>query len=124
MICSISLSISNTSITANLGNAVKIAKTDNVGIMMACQGNASGTGVVTITWARSADGITYETTPRFTTLCVLNNTTAVASYTNISASVIGPSQFIKLVSIANADATASGTNASIKVFVKTLKPSP
>ena len=114
----------NVTTSVNLGNAIKIGKTDTVGIVHAFQGNAAGTGKITYTWARSADGTTWETDPKFATAATLNGTTAVVNYTNLPNTLIGPAQYIKLLSIANADASATATNATVKVIVKTLKPSP
>jgi hypothetical protein len=114
----------NYTTTANMGNSVKLTKNDTVGVQVAVQGDAAGTGAITATFARSLDGTTWETAPRFTMACALNGTTAVVQYTNFPNTIIGPVGYIKLISVQNADATANATNASIKIITKTLKPSP
>jgi hypothetical protein len=82
------------------------------------------TDAITITFARSVDGTTWETTPRFTWATALNGTTAVVTYTNLNSSLIGAAGYLKVISIQNASATVLGTNASLTVIKKTLKPSP
>ena len=115
---------SNMTVTVNLGNGLKIDNQDNAGIMVRAQGDAAGTGTITVTWARSHDNSNFETTPRFTTLLALNGNTAVLFYTNWSTAVVGAAGYIKPVSIANADTGANATNFTIWLVKKTVKPAP
>jgi len=105
-------------------NSVYLPKTTDVGLELQIQGDAAGTGLITMTFARSYDGIAWETTPRFTWQVPLNGTTAVVGVTNIAASTIQSAAYLKCVSIANADATANATNCVLRVVRKTIKPSP
>ena len=107
-----------------LGNGVRISKTDAAALELKMQGDAAETLGVTFTFARSADGTTYETTPRFTWVATLNGTTAVVAYTNLSNAVIGPAAYLKCVSIVSAATNANATNVTLRVLTKTLKPSP
>jgi hypothetical protein len=116
--------VNNATTSANVGRAIKIDKQDNVGLLFKFQGTAAGTDAITITFARSVDGTTWETTPRFTWATALNGTTAVVTYTNLNSSLIGAAGYLKVISIQNASATVLGTNASLTVIKKTLKPSP
>lgn len=109
--------------SANLGGAVNVGKSSSVGVYMAFAGSDAGTGQVLYTWVRSYDGVTYETSPGFKTSAAFNGLTPVVVYTNIASSSLEGVKFIKLSSIANADAI-NGTNASVKVAIKTIKPSP
>lgn len=117
--------MANGTTSVNLGSGLKIDNQDNASAMFLFQGDAAGTGAMTITWARSHDGTNYETTPRFVTATALNGNTAVIFFTNlIPITHIGASIFIKPVSIANADVTANATNCSLLLLKKNPKRAP
>lgn len=106
----------NNTTTANLGSGIVVKNDRTLGAELRLQGNAAGTGAITVIFARSTDnGTTYETTPRFTWATALNGTTAVVARTNLPSWFIENSTHIKVVSIQNADASAGGTNAALYV---------
>ena len=111
----------NATTSVNMGNAVYIGAQDACGIEVKIQGDAAGTGVQTLTFARSVDNTTFETTPRFTMTTALNGTTAVVCYTNIPNTVIGAAGWLKCVTYQNADAVANATNVTIRLIKKTIK---
>ena len=118
-------SIANNATTSvNLGSVVSITGQENCGMMMKFQGSEAGTGLITVTFARSPDNSNWETSPRFTWINSLNGNTAVVGYTNFTATQIGAAGYLKVVSIANADANASATNASLYLCKKTVKAAP
>ena len=96
---------------------VKIEDQEVVAIQMEFQGSQAGTGLITCTMARSKDGITFETTPRFTAIAALNGNTAVVAFTNLTA-LTGGAHSLRLVSVQNADASASATNCTISIVKK------
>lgn len=99
---------------------VKVDRSGSAGVWVKFQGNASGTGNVVTAWARSADGRSYETSPptsmKFTN--ALNGTTAVVGFHPIAADLLRGVHSLKLVSVQNADSTASGTNVVIGIGKK------
>jgi hypothetical protein len=120
---SIAAATTNTS-AQTIGNALPVSKFDSVGLVFNAQGSASGSSNITITFARSLDGTNYETTPQLTWTVAANGTTQVIAYTNLSNTYLGPAAYLKVVSIANANATANMTNASLTLGTKSIKPSP
>jgi hypothetical protein len=114
----------NNTTTGNVGNSVAVTSQDRAGLMLKMQGDGSGTGNVTLTFARSADNSNWETTPRFTWTAALNNTTAVVACTNLDNTIVGAFGYLKVISIANADGSVNATNFSLTLTKKTIKPSP
>ena len=114
----------NSTITANLGNAVAVTGQDKAGLMLKFAGSVAGTGLVTVTIARSPNNVDWETTPQFTFIAAGTGTTPVVAYTNLDSSTIGSAGYLKVVSIVNADANLIGTNASLTLVKKTIKASP
>lgn len=112
--------INNATTTVNVGTAVKVNDYDNVGVEFMFQGDRAGTGGLTVTFARSVDNVSWETTPRFAWAPALNGNTAVVAYTNFPSSIIGGAGWIKVVSIANADVSATATNARLRVILKKI----
>ena len=111
--------------TANVsGNSAYLSKSDRAGIELQCQGNAVGTGAITLTLQRSLDGTVWETTPTLTWATALNGTTALVAYTNLTADILGSAAYLRIYSISNGNATADATNVVVRVIRKTLKPSP
>ena len=94
-----------------LGNATRYD------LVVKMQGSQAGTGLVTLTMARSHDGETIETTPRFTSAFALNGNTAVVGYTNLDTH-IKAARYLHLISAQNADASASATNVTITIVPK------
>lgn len=115
--------VTSTSATA-VGTAVAVTGQDACGLLFMTQGNAAGTGLVTITFQRSPDNVNWETSPKFTWINALNGTTAVVGYTNLPNTVVGAAGYIRVYSIQNADASASGTNSVLNIVKKTIKASP
>lgn len=107
--------------TAPVANIIKIDNQDTCGLQFRIQGDASGTGAVTLKLARSVDGTTFETAPQITLATALNGTTAVVVYTNISTTFLGAAGYLKVVYIANADATANATNVLLTVIKKNTR---
>ena len=103
---------------------VEITKQDNVGVV--CRFTGAGTNAVdtlVVTFARSADGSNFETTPRWTWPVPLNATTAVVGYTNLDATALGAARWLRVVSIQNTGDN-NATNVYLEVIKKTVKPSP
>lgn len=113
--------INNATTTASLGRVVKVDNHNEVGVMVKFEGTQAGTGAITLTFARSPDNTNWETTPRFTWATALNGTTPVVAYTNLTA-LVGAAGYLKIVSVQNADASASATNFSVTVVKKRLRP--
>jgi hypothetical protein len=116
--------INNATVTANMGNVVKVDGQDNAGLMLKMAGDQAGTGVITITFARSPDNSNWETTPRFTMTAAVNGVTPVVAYTNLNTATIGAAGYLKVISMANADASAICTNCSLYLVKKTIKHAP
>lgn len=103
---------------------ISISKQDNVGVVLRFTG--AGTNAVdnlVVTFARSADGSNFETTPRWTWTVPLNATTAVVGYTNLNASALGAAAYLRVVSVQNTG-NNNATNVYIEVIKKTIKASP
>jgi hypothetical protein len=109
--------------STNLGNAVPVQAQDNCSLVLKFAGSDAGTGAVTVTLARSADNVNWETTPRWSFAAAFNGLTPVVFWTNMPASQLGAAGYVKVVSIVNAD-TINGTNASLTLVKKTIKASP
>jgi hypothetical protein len=90
-------------------------------VVLKFQGDGAGTGAITVTFARSSDGTVWETTPRVAWVTALNGNTAVVAYTNLNAALLGSAPYIKVMSIANADASRAATNASLTLVKKNLR---
>lgn len=110
----------NGTTTANMGNAVLVDNHDNVSAVLAFQGSAAGTGNITVKFARSADGDTYETIG-FTSAIAANGTNAVVGWIDIPVTTLGTAKYLKVLSIANAEAAMVATNASLKIVLKKVR---
>jgi hypothetical protein len=75
----------------------------------------------TLTLVRSADGVTYETTPTLTWVIPNNSTNAVVAFTNLPAANTDAVRFIKIKSLQNGSTNAM---SSFKVWAirKTATP--
>lgn len=99
---------------------VKIDKHKEVGLQFKFQGDRATTGTMTFTLARSMDGTTFETTPRMIYAVAANGNTVVTLCTNLTSTWVGPYKYIRMVSVANADANAAlnFTNLQFSAVIK------
>lgn len=104
----------------NMGSAVKVDDAESVSCTISTIGSEAGTGNITVTFARSQDNSVWETTPQFTWICALNGRTAVVAYTNLTT-LVGAAKYVKVISVANADANAAATNFVVKLDKKFFK---
>ena len=109
---------------AGVGGAVLCDQMNHAALVIAGSGSASDTGNLLLTFARSGDGTTYETTPRFNVLAALNSTTAIAVWSDVPVTTLGPAYSLKLISVANTNANSAITNFSVKLIKKTIKAAP
>jgi hypothetical protein len=75
----------------------------------------AGTPNVVFSFSRSADGTNYETTPSLVITNAANGTNTVTSITNLD---LGAAGWLKLVSVANTNASTAITNLAVKVSTK------
>jgi hypothetical protein len=103
-----------TSGTSNINSVVTITKYQDVAIQLTIlPGSAATTnGNITASFAKSADGTTYETTASSTIVAAANGTAAVTKVGTISAGAAG---YLKLTTLANA---SYGTVTGIITVVK------
>ena len=94
--------------------AVVVTKFDNVAFQFTAHSTADATNAVTANFAKSVDGVTYETTPSVALPVTLNGTNAVSAVTNLSTGAVG---YLKLKSIVNSDTNAV-SGASIMAVKK------
>lgn len=107
----------NTTRTTGFTDAVvDNQKNDEASLQVSFTGDQAGTGAVTLILARSADGTTFETTPRISIATAVNGVTAVCLYTNLPNT--GAAYAYRLISIQNADASASITNCTVSIVKK------
>lgn len=109
--------------TSNLGNVIDLKNYTRLGLQVEFTHSTAtpGSGNCVITLARSADGVTYETTPRLTWTIANNNTTQVVAYTNLPTANIDNVRYIKVVSLQNT-ATNAMTGFKIWAIRKTATP--
>lgn len=109
--------VANTGVT---GSAIKIDKQHSVALVIKTSGTQAGTGNVAVQLARSYDGTNFESSPpttlRFTN--ALAGATTIIGYHEIGADVVGSAHSLKITSIQNYDASASGTNTTIGLLKK------
>jgi hypothetical protein len=110
--------------SANVGDAIKIDKTDTLGMCLSFCGDAATNGNIVLTFARSPDNSTWETTPQFTWTVVNNASTNTVCWTNWPDTVIGCAPYLKLVSVSNTNPWVNLTNFTLYLIRKTIKPSP
>jgi hypothetical protein len=95
---------------------VKVDDNEIVSLQINASGDAAGTGNLVLILARSKDGVTFETTPRQTVSFALAGATTIVGYTNLT--LVGASHSLRLISVQNADASASATNVTVAVVKK------
>lgn len=107
----------NVTYGAGITNAVKnLALNQYLGAMLAFTplGTNVGDATLTVTFARSVDGVTYETSPRFTWSVAITGTNALAYYTNLSP-LIGPAAYLTNISVVSTETNTALTNVSLKL---------
>ena len=109
--------------TSSLTNQVKVDKQDRAAIIFTGALTGSGSSNIVFTFARSADGTNFETTPQFTWQVTPNGTTTVVAWTNMDVTTLGPASYLRLVSIVNSN-TVPITNGLLQLGVKTIKAAP
>lgn len=101
--------------TVGIGSAVDIRTWRLVSLQSSFTGSTTNIGNVVFTFARSVDGVKYETTPRLTWTLALNTTNEVVGITNLPIDTISGSGFLKVVSVQNT--AAGGTAGSLVLKV-------
>lgn len=104
--------------TTTVGAVISCQKQSKVGVSITSALDAASTGVLTYNYAHSVDGVKYETT-NATIVIASNGTNVITVQTNLDTLGGG---YIKLVSIANTNATANATNFNITYGVKISAP--
>jgi len=99
----------------NPAAVVTLTKFEDVSIQVSGKLDDAGTDVTAVKFARSVDGVTYETTPSMVISLTHAGTTTTACLSNWNVGAVG---YIKCVAISNAAATANLTNLVIKVTTK------
>ncbi len=104
----------------NLGTTVKIDNRDNCSMVFNGFGSTAQTGNILITFARSADGVTWENSPTVNWVVAVSNgaTTNTCTWTNWPQSIIGSAGYLKLVGLNNSNSTCIFTNASLYLVDK------
>lgn len=114
----------STTVTAAeaLGDVIDLKNYTRLGLQVEfVHPSTTAAGNVTLTLIRSADGVTYETTPTLTWVIANNNTNQVVAFTNFPVTATDAVRFIKLKSIQNG---ATNTLNGVKVWAirKTATP--
>lgn len=109
----------NATATANLGAGVQVTR-GPVGVEFTFAGSAAGAtdGSVTLTIARSADGVTWETTPGIALALTPNGTNTVVGVTNISDAAVGAFNWVKAVKLVNGSTNGSLSGLALRWVFK------
>jgi len=91
------------SATVTPGSVITMTKSNNVAFQIFATSLAGSTNAVTANFAKSVDGVTYETTPSVTLAVTANGTNAVSALTNVATGAVG---YLKLTSIVNGNTNA------------------
>jgi hypothetical protein len=86
--------------TSNTVDTITLTKYEDVAVHVKTQLAGSGTDNTVISYSKSVDGVTYETTPSVVLTIANTGTTAVNTVTNISMGACG---YLKIASIVNGD---------------------
>jgi len=112
----------NATITANLGSGVKVDNYESVDLLIKVYNAHTDTGNVTVYFARSGDGSTWETSPKFSTTFALTaaqaSNTAQYFWVHLPSTTIGSAMWIKPTSVANTNANSDLTNCAVYVWKK------
>lgn len=112
----------STTLTVNTGNAIDLKNYTRLGLQVEfTHASTTAAGNLTLTLIRSADGVTYETTPTLTWVIPNNNTNQVVAFTNLPAANTDAVRYIKVKSIQNG-ATNAMTGFKIWAIRKTATP--
>lgn len=118
---SLTASATQTSAAAT-GNVIDLKNYTRLGLQVEfTHASATAAGNCTITLVRSADGVTYETTPTLTWVIPNNSTTQVVAFTNLPAANTDAVRYIKVKSLQNG-ATNAMTGFKIWAIRKTATP--
>lgn len=114
----------NATVTTNLGGGVKVDNYADLSFVWRVYSTHTDAGNITITFARSGDGTTWETGPQFTQTFPITSKTNNPQYVwvNVPATTVGSSAWIKPVSVANTNANIDLTNSVLSVVRK--RPAP
>jgi len=99
-------------------NPVQVAtvtKYEDVSIQVSGKLDAAGTDVTKVKFARSVDGVNYETTPSMIISLTHAGTVTTSVVSNWNIGAVG---YLKCVAVTNAAATANLTNLTIRVSTK------
>jgi len=108
--------------TANLGEVIRMENYTRLGLQVEfTHASVTAAGNCTITLIRSADGVTYETTPTLTWVIANNSTNQVVAFTNLPAANTDAVKFLKVKSLQNG-ATNAMTGFKIWAIRKTSTP--
>lgn len=110
--------------TANVGDVIRLENYTRLGLQVEFIHSAAAAVAAancTITLIRSADGVTYETTPTLTWVIPNNSTNQVVAFTNLPAANTDAVKFIKVKSIQNGSTNAM-SNFKIWAIRKTSTP--
>jgi hypothetical protein len=108
--------------TANISVPFSVERRDQIGMQAQFKLSGAGTENMTFVFVRSADGVTYETSPKITWTIAGTGATAVCAYTNIPTTLIGSAKYLRLESIANGNATYYLTNIQVVAALKRTLP--
>ena len=86
--------------TSNNVDVVTLTKYEDLTIYIKTQLAGSGTDNTVVSYSKSVDGVTYETTPSVVLTIANTGTTAVNTVTNIN---VGAAGYLRLTSIVNGD---------------------
>lgn len=87
----------------------------NVGLQAEFALSGTGTGNVVLSFAKSLDGVTYETVPSVTLTIAGSGTNVVSGLTNVSMGAAGS---LKLVSVTNANTPSTVAGLAVKYAIK------
>lgn len=108
--------------TTGTGTVIDMKNYTRLGLQVEfTHGSATAAGNCTLTLVRSADGVTYETTPTLTWVIPNNSTTQVVAFTNLPAANTDAVRYIKIKSLQNG-ATNAMTGFKVWAIRKTATP--
>lgn len=91
------------------------AKHANVALQASFKLSGTGVGNVVLSFAKSVDGVRFESTPSVTMTIAASGTNTVAAVSNVS---LGAVPALKLVSVTNANTPSTVAELSVKSFLK------
>jgi len=94
---------------------ISIQKHLNLGLQASFALSGTGTGNIVLSFAKSLDGTTFETTPSVTLTIAASGTNTVSGLTNVS---MGAVPKLKLVSVTNANTPSTVAGLVVKYAIK------